>query len=630
MSDCGCNNIDSCEEQKCGCAFELDLACVRYNGEDLDCLNFKKGDNLETFFQKFEEIFCDFSAETSNEPCVNEVTHEELIGLLNTSSLTQGCFYVVTDFQTVYDQPDFDYSGTAKTTVETKSGGVEPLALIATSVNKLGVFAKSLVFPKDVIKYDPTWVSTEVMGEPAKGRITERIDDKGNRTSFDHRTILLKRYEGPSEAVYYLEVDLDGGFNCTDFILSTQDVGNGSTSISMNNGTVTGPAYLTSNDIVSYINTHTGERSGIVASASETGTPFNVTASYSNGVLTIKGLAGSGSFENGRPLNLSLNGASSINIASSFSEGSYDDYNYTKDDGSSPQEFLTFGVNSKGNFLGDILNPNPFLVGNNVFKGAAEGNTLGVDSTDNTFEVDSLHNDLGSNTKTNKFSTSFEFNTFGDFAKNNVSGVNFKYNVIGFGFDGNSVGTDFNTNTIGKSFYGNVIKDFFSFNVIENDFYNNNIGNNFGFFGETPSINYIGNSFYNNTIDNNFHSNRVLHTFSDNLVGTSFSYNTIGANFKQNSVGTFFGSNVIEDGFNANSIGENFRYNKIGSGFFSNIIGDLFSRNTVAKGLNSLDFSFATHVYGGYDCNILGVQGGVYRLFYYDSGFFPANADPIT
>ncbi len=122
------------------------------------------------------------------------ITYLDLLYKVNNSELQTGLSYLISDFQTIYDQPDFDSSGNAKLSVETKTSIVEPLLCLATSNNTLASEVYSPLFPKDKIHYDISWGATEVMGVAAKGRITERIDDRNNRTDYDHRHIYFKRY----------------------------------------------------------------------------------------------------------------------------------------------------------------------------------------------------------------------------------------------------------------------------------------------------------------------------------------------------------------------------------------------------------------------------------------------------
>jgi len=124
------------------------------------------------------------------------VTYSELTNLITNNLLIEGGFYLLTDFVTIYDQPDYDVNGNPKPIVVTKTApNIEKIWVLALSSNQIADRAYSATFPKDQIKYDWTYNTTEINLSPAKGRISERIDDKGNRTDYDHREILFKRYD---------------------------------------------------------------------------------------------------------------------------------------------------------------------------------------------------------------------------------------------------------------------------------------------------------------------------------------------------------------------------------------------------------------------------------------------------
>ena len=146
-----------------------------------------------------------------------ELTYSDLVTGANLGELSPGHYYLMTDYQTCYDQPNFDYNGNPITTGNYKTGTTEPLLLLATDTDKFSPTVYSLQYPKDKITYDITWNTTEVTSNPAKGRITERIDEYNNRTDYDHRTILFRRYKS-----YFQNGSINGRI------------------IEMNNGVVTG------------------------------------------------------------------------------------------------------------------------------------------------------------------------------------------------------------------------------------------------------------------------------------------------------------------------------------------------------------------------------------------------------
>jgi len=160
----------------------------------------------------------DVTGFTSGGGSYESLTYMELKDMVTGGTLTPGGYYLINDYQTCYDQPDFDYNGNTITTPETYHvSDVEQLLVFATSSESLSPTAYSLVYPNDKITYDYSFSFTEATTNPAKGRITERIDEYGNRTDYDHRSILFKRYRS-----YFSDGEITGRI------------------ISMNNGDVTG------------------------------------------------------------------------------------------------------------------------------------------------------------------------------------------------------------------------------------------------------------------------------------------------------------------------------------------------------------------------------------------------------
>lgn len=123
------------------------------------------------------------------------ITYADFYNAITNSQLVGGMTYVITDFQTIYDQMDFDASGALKPTLVTKTGAIEQIWVLALSSNQIADRAYSRTYPKDEIQYDWTYNTTLVNGAPAKGRISERIDEWNNRTDYDHREIKFIRYD---------------------------------------------------------------------------------------------------------------------------------------------------------------------------------------------------------------------------------------------------------------------------------------------------------------------------------------------------------------------------------------------------------------------------------------------------
>ena len=123
-----------------------------------------------------------------------ELTYSELTTIIGSSSLTPLSYYLITNFKTCYDQPDWNTNGSANTASCYRESDVHPLMVMAISSSELAVDAYQPDYPKDKIKYDFTWNQTDRSGGTAYGRITERIDEFNNRTDYDHRNVRFKRY----------------------------------------------------------------------------------------------------------------------------------------------------------------------------------------------------------------------------------------------------------------------------------------------------------------------------------------------------------------------------------------------------------------------------------------------------
>ena len=162
-----------------------------------------KGDYKPTAI-KFEDL----QAQLGTLP----VSFAELQTSITNSKLIPGKKYLITDYQTIYDQPDYDNAGLPKTVVSTLTGIVEPLMVTAVNNSEISSQVYSKLFPNDILEYDITFTSTEIMNAPAKGRITSRTDDNKNTTNYDNRAVSFKRYETISGSGVY-DSYKDTGFN---------------------------------------------------------------------------------------------------------------------------------------------------------------------------------------------------------------------------------------------------------------------------------------------------------------------------------------------------------------------------------------------------------------------------------
>ena len=253
---------------------------VRYTGPDIDCLGITTNDSFETIVSKISEFTCEnvltdgvgienityseaedtltitmtdgtvynftglkgtdanIEVEAGDNVTVDKVvngsvttytinavnccgliegTYEEFATLISEEGLEEGRHYKMTDFETIYDQPDYINAITPKTTVVTKSAGVDPIMLLAISTSE---FAKEVwrpSTPNQILHYDFNFYQTEYMNVPAKGRITYCKDEFDNETHYDHTVVLLKRYESESGSGIF-NSSWDTGFASTEVL----------------------------------------------------------------------------------------------------------------------------------------------------------------------------------------------------------------------------------------------------------------------------------------------------------------------------------------------------------------------------------------------------------------------------
>ena len=500
-----------------------------------------------------------YSSFTSNGGGVIEVTYDELYSSYTGGTLTPGNFYLISDFQTCYDQPDFDQNGNEIVGNNYKTGTTEQIVVLATSVNSLSPKAYSLEYPLDDISYDITFTVTERTGNPAKGRITERIDERGNRTDYDFRAVLFKRYDFYYSDNYYVgNLSIDG------------------------NGVVTGSDTNFSNDF------SVGDILGVYEGT------FNVPTGCFRyyEILTISGTTG---------MTVTGNTIQSYNDTP-YSRGiqfnDYRSFHQTNIIGNtSYTEYFTFDASNVFNVkIGNYANlydwqGNSFLLSNNVFlDGSYRDIIIGDESYDNTFDDDMNALSIGNNCYRNIITNDFDENTVGNYFSSNIIICDMQDNQIGNFFQYNMLGDndeyDFDQNRIGNYFEGNFItfanNDFLN-NDIGDSFYNNLI--NYGF-----QNNYITGNFYNNRIDGSFNGNKVGINFNNNQTSGSTTDNVIGEQFENNTIYGDFYDNQIFNEFKGNITYQDFYKNRLDWGFGGNQISGVCSDNSFGPTIDSNDF----------------------------------------
>jgi hypothetical protein len=490
-----------------------------------------------------------------------EVTHSELYSLLTGATLTPGKHYLITDFKTCYDQPDYDNNGSTIETGNYKEGNVAPILVLATDVDKISEHAYQPEYSGDTIQYDPYFTSTEVTAGAAFGRITYRIDDKGNAFDYDFREVLFKRYDAYSaEEIYDGKVSIDSV------------------------GVVTGVG-------TNFTGRTTGEVIGIVNANSAYGVNFyQIVSIDSETSMTVTGRT--------------IYSVNDTFYTDSVTESgmSYKQSNIISNTGFTEYNtFTSFNScfnNTCGNRVANTIeNEDTFLLSNNVFRdGPYRDNSFGSDFRNNTFNDDCTNNTISGYFYGNVIDNDFDNNTISSDFYDNMIICDFRNNNIQDDFYNNNLGDndgdDFDNNLIMGSFYGNFYTGDYDFtnNILKSSFYNNIIQSRFGdnvisnFNG-----NFIGDDFDNNTVGDNFYTNNIYNSFNNNTIGFDFHNNTLGSinysnSFDDNHIGNRFKANLIVSQFDDNKIGNDFGGNEIENYFTNNNIGNTFESNDI--GLN--------------------------------------------
>jgi hypothetical protein len=498
----------------------------------------------------------------------NETTYSGLVNTITTSGLTPGSFYLITDFRTCYDQPNYNFNGEEIQTGNYKEGGLSPIIVFAISSSSLASDAYQPEWPNDNIKYDISFNQTEVTSGTSFGRITYRKDNQGNSFDYDFREVLFKRYDAyVSEQVYNgtVSIDSQGIVTGTNTSFENSSVGDIVGILKNNSG---------GNDIVMYyeIVSISGDTNMVV-----TGNTINT---ESNARLVDANLLEGMSWKKN-------------NIISNT-----DDYEYPTFENYES----AFNNISLNNTTYTQYEEKTFLLPNNVFRNddleypnIYIDNLFGSDFRNNTFIDGCDSNIIRDNFRNNIITDSFDHNTINNTFRDNIIDCNFNSNTISGSFYENHLGDedgdDFDFNTIDGSFYRNFFTGAsdFEYNIIKGSFYENTILDRFskntlnGFYE-----NVLEDNFENNQIGEECYSNTIYTSFYDNTIGVNFYDNTIYSNFYSNTIGRYFNNNTLGDLFNTsnfdfyrNRIGEYFEENEVRQDFQNNQIGNQFNNNTL-------------------------------------------------
>lgn len=139
---------------------------------------------------------------------ITNVTHDELLALVDAGELVLGSYYRLTDFKTITK-----VMGEFVNTDDYIEGTLEPLILKASGTDSLFSAALSELFPLDVILYnisDNTPLSAPIIDDVhiSKGVITYRMNPElGIETYYDWRNVKYRRWQMAATglgAVWYL------------------------------------------------------------------------------------------------------------------------------------------------------------------------------------------------------------------------------------------------------------------------------------------------------------------------------------------------------------------------------------------------------------------------------------------
>jgi len=493
------------------------------------------------------------SAITSNSTV--EVTYSELVDKITGETLNTGSYYIITDFRTCYDQPDYDSDRNEIIGNNYKQSGIEPIVVLAISSSTISSTAYQPAYPKDRIQYDWTFNTTERTSGVAYGRISERIDEFNNRTDYDHRTILFKRY-------LFFEINVNSPYDGTVTVNATSP-----TEMSVT-GTGTNFTSLGVGQIIGFQNTDFKA--------------YKISSISGDTEMYITGLTS---------INLS-----DVEMYPGNEQGTiYYQNNVT----TGYSEYYTFDYNNPNlnNYIGNFANifiqdENSFILANNTFQGSTyKNNTFGDACYNNSFNADDENNIVGNYFYNNSVNNNFSNNVIGNYFYDNRITVTFIYNRIESNFYNNYlVQNSFYRNNIMNYFYNNIISEFGS-NKIDNQYFNNILRNcnfNNNNIGYNFSYNIIYNNFINNILEHNVFNNNIYCHFSENTVGSYYDTNYLGDindvdnySFSENKIRNAFESNIITRDFRKNDIGNGFYNNNISGNTSTNRIGEQFENNTI-------------------------------------------------
>jgi len=440
------------------------------------------------------------------------VIYSELVSLVNTSGLTIGKTYLITDYQTRHIIPN---------TSIINLGTIEPLFVNASGNNTLSPICYSKSYSKDIIYYDLNNRQDLVPG-CNKGYIYRRIDTlQNNDIPFDFRNVKFRRWQ----------LNVTNIWNSgTTYNKSSVVLYSGTTQIYIclyNNVINSNPSTdfnawkLFDWNNLSYVST--------AQSSWEIGISIPCSTGYTDYYMWSNWNNYSSSMSNKIELNIAYGNILNSSNTVIFSYGFMNNY---------------IGSNFSSNSIGDSFSDNK--IGKD-FKNNSIGSMFVSNSISNNFNFNNISESFTDNIIENYFS----YNTISKNTTYNLFGTYFSYNNIAAGFTGNKIGYNSRYNSIGRNSAYNVIEGNFSSNTVD--------------YGLSSNV-----------IDYGINTNTIGYNFSENNISSYFSANIIGNNFNRNNISHYCQSNTISDNFSYNNIGSKFSSNIIGSSFQMNNVSDSF------------------------------------------------------
>jgi len=491
-----------------------------------------------TFFGRMGISNIEFS-EISNGN-IARVTYDELVALVSGSYLTPGRTYLLTDYQTTWED--------SITGATFSSGVIEPLYITATDVNELNKECKSELYPQDIVYYEVTGDIVNGYGVEGftKGKIYRRIDTiSNNDIGTDWRHVQYRRYAMKVENPWTMGNSYVVG-----------DVVNDGSNIHICIFDIADSQSLTDGNWFVYPATN-GEYAGI--------------------------------FESGNT-HLILSTSITIPVDANDHQDLYlfNFGNYV------PEQIYNNTIES--NFLNNTVITSAYFYGNTVKGGFYNNHIKSSQFTYNRFRQFFGYNILGDST--------FYYNEILDSFYNNivVNVTPFRNNEFSGEVTGNVYGVDMTGNEMARMnrnyvtyFSDNVMSNIFSYNALRgNWYYNQCINGRVEYCKSAPGFGVVANVFsyfLNNNIYSDFNNNRMSGEVTVNEFNGTFNGNDIsGEEFGGNTFLGSAGRNIIGTSFNSNTIGDVFYNNVIGILFQNNIVGELFQLNNIGAANSNWTF----------------------------------------